>query len=86
MSDDIYPLKLPESIKVAAIRLAKADGISLDEWITAVVAEKVDAVETVAAFLKRRSGTAGENDLARALARVPDVVPMEGDELPDHLR
>jgi predicted HicB family RNase H-like nuclease len=40
MSKATYPLKLPLSIKKAAQRLAKEDGVSLNQWIAAAVAEK----------------------------------------------
>ena len=29
-----YPLKLPASLKETAARLAKDDGVSLNQWIT----------------------------------------------------
>jgi len=38
MSKATYPLKLPLSIKKAAQRLAKEDGVSLNQWIAAAVA------------------------------------------------
>ena len=40
MSKGTYPLKLPMSIKKAARRLAKEDGVSLNQWICVAVAEK----------------------------------------------
>lgn len=40
MSKGTYPLKLPTSVKTAAARLAKADGVSLNQFIAAAVAEK----------------------------------------------
>jgi len=40
MSNARYPLKLPLSIKKAAQRLAKEDGVSLNQWIVVAVAEK----------------------------------------------
>ena len=43
-----YPLKLPVSIKRAAQRLAKEDGVSLNQWIAVAVAQKVGAAETAA--------------------------------------
>ena len=48
MSKATYPLKLPTSIKRAAARLAKEDGVSLNQWIATAVAQKVGAVETAA--------------------------------------
>jgi predicted HicB family RNase H-like nuclease len=48
MRGDTHPLKLPHSIKKAAQRLAKEDGVSLNQWSAAAVAEK-----------NRRSGNGG---------------------------
>jgi hypothetical protein len=86
MSKATYPLKLPASIKAAAARLAKEDGVSLNQWIGAAVAQKIGAVETAAEFFKRRAGDARPEDLKAFLAAAPDVPPEPGDELPDHLR
>ena len=52
MSKATYPLKLPLFVKKAAQRLAKEDGVSLNQWIAAAVAEKVGVVETAAEFLQ----------------------------------
>ncbi len=81
MSKATYPLKLPASIKSAAARLAKEDGVSLNQWITAAVAQKVGAVETAAAFFRRRAGPAKPEDLRAILALAPDRAPDPGDEL-----
>lgn len=35
MSKTSYPLKLPTSVKTAAQQLAREDGVSLDQWISA---------------------------------------------------
>ncbi len=82
MSKATYPLKLPTSIKTAAARLAKQDGVSLNQWISSAVAEKVGAVETAADFFNRRAGVAEPDQLTWFLANAPDVEPAPGDELP----
>ncbi|MBN9220509.1 MAG: pilus assembly protein HicB [Mesorhizobium sp.] len=82
MSKATYPLKLPLSVKEAAARLAKADGVSLNQWIASAVAQKVGAMETAADFLRRRAGDASPSDFARMLDRVADRPPQPGDELP----
>ena len=81
MSKGTYPLKLPLSIKKAAQRLAKEDGVSLNQWIAVAVAEKVGTVETAARFFARRSEGPAE-DLAALLRTAPNVPPVPGDELP----
>ena len=81
-----YPLKLPDSIKAAATRLAREDGVSLNQWITAAVAQKVGAVETAAEFFKQRGQGATPGDLRAILARIPDRSPDPGDEVPEGWR
>ena len=82
MSKATYPLKLPTSIKAAATRLAKEDGVSLNQWIAAAVAQKVGTVETAAEFFKGRSNNAGAESLGRILDKVASRPPEPGDELP----
>ena len=78
-----YPLKLPASLKETAARLAKDDGVSLNQWIATAVAQKIGAVETAAEFFDRRGAKATPVDLARHLDNAPDAPPQPGDELPD---
>lgn len=85
MSKATYPLKLPASIKAAAARLAKEDGVSLNQWIASAVAQKVGAVETAAEFFHRRAGKARPGDLHALLALAPNREPDSGDELPPGL-
>jgi hypothetical protein len=85
MSKATYPLKLPASIKAAAARLAKEDGVSLNQWIATAVAQKVGVVETAAAFFRRRAGGATPDDLQRVMDKVPDVPPDPEDAVPPNL-
>jgi hypothetical protein len=78
-----YPLQLPMSLKETAARLAREDGVSLNQWITAAVAQKIGAVETAEQLLKRRSAGAKPGDLMRYLDGAPDLPPLPGDELSD---
>lgn len=80
MSKASYPLKLPISVKAAAQRLAKEDGVSLNQWIAVAVAEKIGSVETAADFLRRRAGEARPSDLLSYLDRAGDARPVPGDE------
>jgi hypothetical protein len=82
MSRATYPLKLPASIKTAAARLAREDGVSLNQWIASAVAQKVGAVETAAEFFKRRASGHTLGDLDAILAKVPHGVAEPHDELP----
>jgi len=82
MSKATYPLKLPASLKREAARLAKQDGVSLNQWIATAVAQKIGAVETTAEFLERRAGDATGDALLDILRRIPDRAPDPGDEPP----
>jgi HicB family len=81
MSRATYPLKLPHSIKKAAQRLAKEDGVSLNQWIAAAVAQKVGVVETAAEFFRKRAGNAKRAGLMAFLRKAPRVAPEPGDEV-----
>lgn len=76
-----YPLHLPASLKEAAARLARNDGVSLNQWITAAVAQKIGAVETANELLARRAANANPGDLVRYLDAAPDVPPEPDDEV-----
>jgi hypothetical protein len=80
MSKSTYPLKLPTSVKTAAARLAKADGVSLNQFIAAAVAEKVGVMETAREFLERRAGNASPKDLLKYLRKAGHERPAETDD------
>lgn len=74
---------IPESVVKRAEELAREDGVSLDVWITAALAQKIGAVETAEEFFRRRAERAPGRDLRYYLDMVPDAPPMPGDELPE---
>ena len=81
MSKASYPLKMPISVKTAAARLAKADGVSLNQFIAVAVAEKVGAIETADEFLRLRAAKAKPADLMKFLRQAPNVKPTENDSI-----
>lgn len=81
MSKATYPLKLPMSIKRAAQRLAKEDGVSLNQWIASAVAQKVGVVETAAEFFAKRSSGATGAGLMKFLRNAPKATPEPDDRL-----
>ena len=81
MSKATYPLKLPLSIKKAAQRLAKEDGVSLNQWIAVAVAEKVGVVETAADFFNKRAGKSTGGRLMKFLRAAPKLAPEQEDTL-----
>lgn len=80
MSKSTYPLKLPLSTKKAAQRLAKEDGVSLNQWIASAVAEKVGVVETAAEFFNARAKGASGKGLMKFLRQAPRRRPAPEDE------
>jgi hypothetical protein len=82
MSKAAYLLKLPTSIKTAAQRLAREDGVSLNQWIAVAVSEKIGAVDSAAEYLKRRSGDAKPSDLLPFLENAADEPPHPNDAMP----
>jgi hypothetical protein len=80
MSKAYYPLKLPASVKAAAARLAKEDGVSLNQWIAVAIAQKIAAVETASNFV-RRAGKARPEDMLPFLDKAKKEPPPIGDEI-----
>jgi hypothetical protein len=62
-----YPLRLPRSLKVAVAEISKADGTSINQFVTTAVAEKVSAMKTAEFFTERsaRADIAGARRLLR---------------------
>ncbi|MBK8631786.1 MAG: toxin-antitoxin system HicB family antitoxin [Sphingomonadales bacterium] len=81
MSKASYPLKLPASVKAAAARLAKEDGVSLNQWISVAIAQKIGVVETAADFLSRRAGKAKAADMLPFLDKAKREALPVGDEV-----
>ena len=79
MSKSTYPLKLPASVKKAAAELAASDGVSLNQFIAAAVAEKVGSLRTAKEFLRERAGTAKPKDMLKYLRRASKVA-LSADE------
>lgn len=76
-----YPLRLPRSIKAAVERMARNEGISMNQFVATAVAEKLAVLDTVNYFSQRKSRA----DLAafkRILKRKGGVAPRDGDERP----
>ena len=74
-------LNLPASLKAAAERYAQRDGVSLNQFISVAVAEKVGAARAVEFFEERGAGGKPERALV-FLATAPDRPPLPGDEPP----
>jgi hypothetical protein len=72
---------LPDSIVRAAEVQARLRGVSLEEWVSRAVAERLDTNEGAREFFRRRAVGATGDALGRALDAVPSRAPEPGDEL-----
>ena len=59
-----YALRLPESLKLAAKRIAAADETTMNQFFVVAIAEKISAMET-AKFFEQRAAS-GKADAAQA--------------------
>ena len=74
-------LRLPDSLHRKLREIAEKDDVSINQFIATAVAEKAAAFLTVE-YLEERGRRGDPNLIDRLLARVPDVEPLPGDELP----
>lgn len=83
MSDtSTYPLRLPKSVKAAAEKLAREEGISMNQFVATAVAEKLAAMQTASFFAERRQ-RADLTAFRKLLARKKGAPPRDGDERGD---
>lgn len=73
-------LRLPDSIHRHIKEIAKLEGVSINQFISTAVSEKVSAILTEA-YLSARAGRAREGALKSILDRVTDRPPLPEDEL-----
>ncbi len=74
-----YPLRLPERLMAQARELAQAEGVSINQFLSTLIAERVGELNA----LRQVQARIARGDPARAagiLARVPERDPLPGDE------
>ena len=74
-------LRLPNSLHERARELAEREGMSINQLVSTALAEKMAALMTEE-YLEARARRGSRTRFLRALAKVPDVPPAAGDELP----
>jgi hypothetical protein len=75
-----FPLRLSPSLRADAERLARAEGVSLNQFIALTLAEKLGAANERAFFEARRQ-RADVADLRAALTRADGEPPRDGDRI-----
>lgn len=69
-------LRLPDSLHKIARELADGEGISMNQFITLALAEKVSALATES-YLEERAARGDRAKFEVAMARVADVEPPD---------
>ena len=73
-----YALRLPESLKQAAKRIAATDDTTMNQFFVVASAEKISAMET-AQFFEKRAASASATAAKAAWAKVGNNAAIEGD-------
>jgi hypothetical protein len=73
-------VRLPDSLHKMAREVATQDHISVNQFITSAIAEKISAL-TTESYLEERANRGSQLKFRQALAKVPDVEPEAFDRL-----
>lgn len=73
-------VRLPDSLHKKLKELAEKEGVSMNQFITLAVSEKMSALLTVD-YLKERAERGNRKAFEEILSDVPDVEPEEYDKL-----
>ena len=73
-------LRLPKSMHQHLRDLARREGVSLNQFITLAIAEKMAALDTID-YIRTRSERSSREKLLAGLAKAPDVEPEEADRM-----
>jgi len=73
-------LRLPDSLHQQVRELAERDNISINQFISTALAEKMSALMTLE-YLEARAKRGDRDKFERALSKVPDVPADERDRL-----
>lgn len=73
-------LRLPDYLHENVRELAQREGVSINQFITLAVAEKMSALMTED-YLAERAKRGSREKYEAVLAKVPDVEPAEDDRL-----
>lgn len=77
----VLSLRLPTSLHEQLRTLAEQEGISINQFITLAIAEKMATIDTKN-YLQQRAKRGTREKLLAVLAKAPDVEPLEADKLP----
>ena len=73
-------ISLPESIRQRVEGMARADGVSIDSFIAAILAQRV-AVADADSYVRRRGNRGSAQQLLEILSHAPGIEPEPHDRL-----
>jgi len=73
-------LRLSDSLHKEVKSLVKEEGISINQFISSAVAEKMSALLTEQ-YLIKRAGSGDKKAFLKAMSKVPNSIPDENDNL-----
>ncbi|MCB0174265.1 MAG: Arc family DNA-binding protein [Anaerolineae bacterium] len=76
----VMSLRLPKTMYDQLKRMAEAEGISMNHFVTLAIAEKIATLNTLD-YLEERAQRGSREKLLAVLAKAPDVEPEEYDKL-----
>ncbi len=75
-----YPLRLPRSIRAGVERMSKQDGISINQFVSIAVAEKLAMIQAET-FFAERSARADMAAFDKLMRRKGGEPPRVGDDM-----
>ena len=72
-------LRLPNSLHNRVKALSIKDHVSINQFVSSAVAEKISALDTEE-YIQQRAQRASRSKFLRALEKIPDVKPTREDE------
>ena len=75
-------IELPDSIHEHAKRLARDEGVSVDQLVISALAEKLSALDADR-YLNERAERGKKTDIDAILAKIPLVEPESNDRIPE---
>ncbi|NOY61281.1 MAG: toxin-antitoxin system HicB family antitoxin [Calditrichaeota bacterium] len=73
-------LRIPESLHKRVIELSKKDKISINQFVSSALAEKISALDTLN-YLEDRAKRGKREKYLKVLAKIPDIEPEAYDQL-----
>jgi hypothetical protein len=78
----IVQVQIPDSLQKSLYDLASRDGISVDQFVSTAIAEKLSAL-MAENYLQERAKRGTREKYDAILAKVPDVEPEDYDRMPN---